>query len=546
MAGKLVLGLDFGTDSVRALVVDAADGKELATFVVPFPRWKEGKYCDPARNQFRQHPLDHVEALSLAVHGALAKLPAGSAAKVAGIGVDTTGSTPCAVDEQGTPLALQDAFRDNPNAMFVMWKDHTAVAEAEEINDQAHGWGGADFTKYEGGVYSSEWFWAKILHILRVDPAVRAAAYSWVEHADWIPGLLTGTTAPRRLLRSRCAAGHKAMWHADWGGLPEEAFLTRLDPLLRGLRDRLYRDTHTSDMPAGRLTAEWAGRLAIPAGIPVAVGAFDAHMGAVGGGAAAGALVKIMGTSTCDVIVAPAAVIGGRQIGGICGQVDGSVVPGMVGLEAGQSAYGDVYAWFRSILAWPLRALAGRPEAEAALLDALADEAARLPPAETALVALDWLNGRRTPFADQKLKGVIAGITLGTTAPGIYRALVEATAFGARAIVEQFRHEGVEIREVIALGGVSQKSDFVMQTTADILEMPIKVARSEQAVALGAAMFAAVASGIHTDVSAAQHAMGSGFRRTFVPAADRAVLYRGLYAKYLELGKSLEPFLRGL
>ncbi len=546
MAGRLVLGLDFGTDSVRALVVDAGNGGELATDVVSFPRWKEGKYCDPARNQFRQHPLDHIEAMVRAVQGALARLPTGSAARVAGIGVDTTGSTPCAVDEEGTPLALQDGFRDNPNAMFVMWKDHTAVAEAEEINGLARGWGGTDFTKYEGGVYSSEWFWAKILHILRADPSVRAAARSWVEHADWVPGLLTGTTAPRRLLRSRCAAGHKAMWHADWGGLPDEAFLGRLDPLLRGLRDRLYRDTHTSDTSAGKLTAEWSGRLGVPAGIPVAVGAFDAHMGAVGGGVAAGALIKIMGTSTCDVIVAPAEAIAGRQIAGICGQVDGSVVPGMIGLEAGQSAYGDVYAWFKDILAWPLRAVAGRPETEAALLDALAEEAARLPVGENALVALDWLNGRRTPFADQKLKGVIAGITLGTTAPGIYRALVEATAFGARSIVDQFRREGVEIREVIALGGVSQRSDFVMQTTADILEMPIKVARSEQAVALGAAMFAAVAAGIHADVPDAQKAMGSGFRRTFTPSADRAAVYRGLYAKYLELGKTLESFLREL
>ena len=546
MGGQLVVGLDFGTDSVRVLVVDAAEGRELATEVVAFQRWREGRYCDPVRNQFRQHPLDHMESMEKAVRGALSRMPEGSAARVAGIGVDTTGSTPCAVDRDGTPLALLDRFRDNPNAMFVMWKDHTSVDEAEEINVLARSWGGTDFTKYEGGVYSSEWFWAKILHIVRTDGAVARAAHSWVEHADWVPGLLTGTSSPLSLKRSRCAAGHKAMWHEDWSGLPDEAFLTRLDARLAGVRERLYRDTHTSDAPAGKLTREWSERLGLPEGTPVAVGAFDAHMGAVGGGVASGALIKIMGTSTCDVIVAPTASIAGRQIAGICGQVDGSVVPGMVGLEAGQSAYGDVYAWFRDILAWPLRTLASSPEAEKELLDALGEEASRLEPAETALVALDWLNGRRTPFADQKLKGVIAGITLGTTAPRLYRALVEATAFGARAIVDQFRAQGVEIREVIALGGISQKSDFVMQTTADILEMPIRVARSEQAVALGAAMFGAVAAGIYSDVPAAQKAMGSGFKKTFSPSSRHSAAYRALYAKYLELGKTLEPFLRNL
>jgi L-ribulokinase len=546
MTGDLVLGLDFGTDSVRVLVVDAATGKELATEVAPYERWKRGSWCEPGRNQFRQHPLDYTESMERAVRGALAKLPPGSASRVKGIGVDTTGSTPCAVDRAGTPLALTERFRENPNAMFVLWKDHTAVAEADEINTLARSWGGTDFTKYEGGVYSSEWFWAKVLHVLRTDPAVRDGAYSWVEHSDWIPALLTGTTEPGRMKRDRCAAGHKAMWHAEWDGLPAEAFLVRLDPLLKGLRERLYRETWTSDVSAGGLTPEWAGRLGLHPGTAVAVGAFDAHMGAVGGGVAEGALVKIMGTSTCDIIVAPQTAIRGRQIAGICGQVDGSVLPGMIGLEAGQSAFGDVYAWFREILAWSLRKLGGGEAAVGGILEALAEEAAGLEPSTTALVALDWLNGRRTPFADQKLKGVIAGLTLGTTAPRIYRALVEATAFGSRAIIDQFRREGVVIREVIALGGVSQRSDFVMQTTADILGMPIRVARSEQAVALGAAMFASVAAGIHATVPAAQAAMSSGFKATLHPDSSRAAAYNDLYAKYLELGKSLEPFLRTL
>jgi len=354
-AERLAIGVDFGTDSVRAVVVSSS-GEELAEGVSLYRRWAEGKYCDPARNLFRQHPLDHIEGLETAVNQALDRLgPARE--RIAGIGVDTTGSTPGAVDRQGRPLALDDRFRENPNAMFVLWKDHTAVKEAGEINDAARNWGGTDFTMYEGGVYSSEWFWAKILHVLREDPAVREAAFSWVEHCDWIPALLTGTEEPLTMKRSRCAAGHKAMWHRRWGGLPPEGFLVRVDPLLAGLRKRLYTETWTSDHAAGGLSPQWAARLGLQPGIPVAVGAFDAHMGAVGSGVAPGTLVKIMGTSTCDIMVAREEDIGDRLVAGICGQVDGSVLPGLVGLEAGQSAYGDIYAWFREVMLWPVKTL---------------------------------------------------------------------------------------------------------------------------------------------------------------------------------------------
>jgi L-ribulokinase len=552
-----ILGLDFGTDSVRAVVVNAQSGKEEANQVAYFKRWMKGQYCDPARNQFRQHPQDYIESMEEAVKGALAQLSAGSGKEVAGIGIDTTGSTPCAVDKEGTPLALKPEFQDNPNAMFVLWKDHTSVKEAEQINDLARSWGGVDYTKYEGGIYSSEWFWAKILHVLREDPQVAAEAYSWVEHADWMPALLTGNTDPLTLKRSRCAAGHKAMWHPEWDGLPSEEFLVKLDPLLQGLRERLYRDTHTSDVKAGELTDEWAGRLGIPAGIAVAVGAFDAHIGAVGGGIGEATLTKIMGTSTCDMIVAPESEVAGKQVAGICGQVDGSIVPGMIGLEAGQSAFGDVYAWLVNLLYWPLQYAESSPkdpeekeklrqDIKDKLLQNLTEEAARIPPGQSGLLALDWLNGRRTPDADQSLKGAIIGLSLGTDAPRIFRALVEATAYGSRAIVERFRDEGVTIKEVVALGGISQKSPFVMQVTADVLNMPIKVATSEQTCAIGAAMFAAVAAGIHDSVTAAQDKMGSGFSRTYTPNDANAKVYDELYKKYQKLGQTLEQQLRGL
>ncbi len=556
---KYLIGVDFGTDSVRVVVVNGTTGKEEADEVTYYTRWSEGKYCDPAKNRFRQHPLDYIEGLESSMKAALSKLPDGSACKVVGIGIDTTGSTPCAVDKEGTPLALTEGFKDNPNAMFILWKDHTAVKEAEEVNQIARTWGGTDFTKYEGGVYSSEWFWAKILHVLREDEHVRESAFSWVEHCDWMPALLTGTQCPLTMKRSRCASGHKAMWHAEWGGLPDEEFLVKVDPLLKGLKKRLYTDTSTSDEKVGGLTEEWASRLGLQAGVAVTVGAFDAHMGAVGSGITTATLSKIMGTSTCDMLVVPPNVIGTKLVAGICGQVDGSIIPGMVGLEAGQSAYGDVYAWFKKLLSWPLETLLAetalvdketaeklKDEIKEKILVRLSEEASQLSIEETGMIALDWLNGRRTPFADQALKGAIVGLTLGTSAAKIFRALVEATAFGAKAINEQFMQYGVEIKGVIATGGIAKKSDFVMQVTADVLNMPIEVAQSEQACALGAGMFAAVAAGVYASVSEAQEKMGSGFSQKYTPNPENATKYEELYKKYQWLGKTLEKELQNM
>jgi L-ribulokinase len=433
------------------------------------------------------------------------------------------------------------------------------VKEAELINKVARTWGGTDFTRYEGGVYSSEWFWSKILHVIREDGKVRGAAFSWVEHCDWIVGMLTDTADPLTMKRSRCAAGHKAMWHTDWDGLPPEEFLVKVDPLLRGLRARLYKDTQTADTSAGGLTEQWAKRLGLQPGTIVAVGAFDAHIGAVGGCITDRTMVKIMGTSTCDMIVAPKKAVGSKCIAGISGQVDGSILPGMIGLEAGQSAFGDVYAWFKNLLSWPLhdavdsargaKAAAfgtARRQIEEGLLERLSEEAAKVLPGETGLVALDWLNGRRSPFSDQSLKGAVAGLNLGTTAPKIFRALVEATAYGSRAIVQQFRKEGVPISAVIAQGGIARKSPFVMQVTADVMNMPIRVVTSDQACALGASMLAAVAAGIHPSAAAAQKKMGSGFDKVYKPDSRRAAAYAKLYEKYVALGGALEGFLRTL
>ena len=554
MDTKYVIGIDFGSDSVRALVVDVATGEEMASAVAFYKRWMKGLYSDASLNQFRHHPLDYLEGLKECVTEVVAKLPQEIVHNIVGIGVDSTGSTPAPVDQNGTLLALLDPFKDNPNAMFNLWKDHTALKEAAEINKLAKEWGGVDYTKYEGGIYSSEWFWAKILYTLRVDEEVRKAAYSWVEICDWIPAILTGNENPKHMKRSRCAAGHKAMWHGEWGGLPSEEFLVRLDPLLQGLRERLFVETYTSDQRAGELTEAWASELGLPAAIPVAIGAFDAHMGAVGGGISENTLVKIMGTSTCDMMIVSHGSMGQTLVAGICGQVDGSIVPGFIGLEAGQSAFGDVYAWFRNILRWPLEVLGTEvgldPELqrklEESILTKLTEEAAKLNPTDTTVLALDWLNGRRTPYADQELKGALIGLTLGTNAPRIFRALVETTAFGARAIVERFRDEGLRIDQVIAQGGIPGKNQFVMQVTADVLNMPIKVVRSEQAVALGAAMFASTVAGVYSSVEEAQKKMGSGYAQTYIPDAQNVAYYQNLYEVYVTTGNTLAETLRTL
>ena len=547
-----VLGIDFGTDSVRAIVVDAADGRAAGQAVADYPRWAALRYCSPRDNRFRQHPLDYVESMEAAVRGALDKAGGAARTGLRAIAVDTTGSTPCFADAAGRPLALSSEFAEEPDAMFILWKDHSSVAEAEKINELARSWGGEDYTRFEGGIYSSEWFWAKTLHVAQTNRRVASAAATIVEHCDWMPALLTGVSDYRSLRRSRCAAGHKAMWHASWGGYPPADFLKRLHPELARLAASLGTETWTTDTAAGALCPEWAARLGLAAGIPVSVGAFDAHVGAVGGDVAPGTLLKIMGTSTCDVMVGTRPTGGEALVRGICGQVDGSVIPGLIGYEAGQSAFGDVFAWFRGILAWPFRALGGAlrssgasgvpsvEEIEAALLPALESEASAIDPAASSLVALDWLNGRRTPDADQSLKGAIAGITLGTSAPMIYRALIEAAAFGSRAIVERLRAEGVAVERVAAVGGVARKSPLVMQISADVLGMEIAVSASDQSVALGAAMFAAVTAGLYPDVLSAQAAMSSGVERLYKPDPARAAIYDRLYERYRALGAFME------
>ena len=552
MAEKFVIGVDYGTDSVRSVILNAANGDELASSVFYYPRWKDGMYCDPQQNQFRQHPLDYIEGLENTIKDCIKKAGENIANNIVAISVDTTGSTPVAVDKYGTPLSLLPQFESNPNAMFVLWKDHTSVKEAAEFNEHAKRFG-INYLQYVGGIYSSEWFWSKLLHLLRADEDVRKSCYSFVEHCDWIPFLLTGGNDVHQMKRGVCSAGHKALWATDYNGLPPNEFFSSLDNLLDGFTSRLFTQTYTSDKTAGNLSAAWAERLGLSTNVVIGVGAFDAHMGAVGGQIEPYHLSKVMGTSTCDMLVAPMNEVKGKLVKGICGQVPGSVIPGMMGMEAGQSAFGDTYSWFRNLITSSFKNIIKDSkvidatvadlllkEMNEKLIAQLSAEAEKISLNENDELAVDWLNGRRTPDANQELEAAIMNLSLGTDAPRIFKALAEATCFGARAIVERFNDEGIPVKGLIGLGGVARKSSYIMQVMADVMNMPIRIHKSEQTCAAGAAMFAATAAGIYNKVEDAMHAMGKGFDAEYQPNKKNIDLYNKRYEKYKALGKFVE------
>jgi L-ribulokinase len=527
------IGLDYGTNSCRSLIVNLETGAEVASHVYNYPSGQMGVIVDPRDpNVARQSPADYRAGLVEIVVQGLAKAkvadPAFSAEQVVGIGVDTTGSTPMPVDREGVPLALLPAFKDNPNAQAWLWKDHTSHAEAVEITALARTMRPQYLAKC-GGTYSSEWFWSKVLRCKRVDARVFEAAFSFVELCDWIPALLTGIEDPLRLKRGVCAAGHKALYAKAWGGLPDKEFLAALDPALASLRDRLYEAACTADVKAGGLCGIWAKMLGLREGTAVAVGAFDAHMGAVGAGCSTGKLAKILGTSTCDLLVAkndqPL-----KDIPGVCGIVDGSVIAGYYGIEAGQSAVGDIFLWFVNHLV---------PDSFGATQDAkfaaLNEAAAALKPGASGLLALDWNNGNRCVLTDVRLSGLLLGQTLHTTAPEIYRALIEATAFGAKMIVDRVREYGVPVDQVINCGGLAVKNPLLMQVYADILGMPMAVAASDQTCALGAALFGAVAAGAFADIEAAQSKVCRVRERVYQPIRANVALYAEIFRLYRQV-----------
>ncbi|PWU18179.1 MAG: ribulokinase [Verrucomicrobia bacterium] len=532
MKATYTIGLDYGTNSVRAVVVNIANGHEVATAVWNYGHGKDGVILSRDPNLARQHPADYLAGAEASIKGALRSarrsIKAFQPDQVIGIGVDTTGSTPLPVNDAGHPLAFDKRFAKNPAAMAWLWKDHTSVAEAGEITAAARELRPQYLAKC-GGTYSSEWFWSKILHCLRTEPKVFDAAYSWVELADYAPAALTGTEAPEKLTIGICAAGHKAMYHESWGGYPDEEFLSMLDPKLGILRRRLRSRAYAVDRSVGTLSSAWARKTGLKPGIPVAAGAFDAHTGAIGAGVGTGTLVKIIGTSTCDITVWPN-TDKLADVPGLCGIVNGSVLPGYFGLEAGQSAVGDIFNWFVNYLQPGGRKLGSHTE--------LTRGAARLRPGESGLLALDWNNGNRTILVDQRLTGLLLGQTLYTTPSEIYRALIEATAFGALTIINRFEEYGVKVEQVVNCGGIAEKNPLVMQIYADVTGRPMKLSRSAQTCALGSAIAGAVVAGAHKDVPSAQSAMTGLKSRVFKPAPQAHAIYRSLYALYRKLHDS--------
>jgi L-ribulokinase len=533
---KYVVGLDFGTNSCRSLIVDVANGKELASYVFPYPSGKDGVIVDSADPHLaRQNPADYIKGIEATIKGALKKARVVKknfkATDIIGIGVDTTGSSPLPVDTQGQPLCFDKRFKKNPAALVWLWKDHTSYAEAAQITDLAAKIR-PQFLSKIGGTYSSEWWWSKILHCKNIAPDVFEAAVSWVEICDWIPALLAGELSPKKIKRGICSAGHKAMFSQNWGGLPDIEFLETLSPGLGALRSRLYSEAFTAEQRVGFLSSEWAKTLGLSTNVVIAVGAFDAHMGAVGAGISTGTLVKIVGTSTCDIMIHPHKEQL-NDIPGVCGIVDGSVMNGYYGIEAGQSGVGDIFLWFVNNLVGESY---GKTQDEK--FKNLEKAASKLLPGESGLVALDWNNGNRTVLVDVRLSGMLLGQSLHTTPEEIYRTLIEATGFGALAIIDRIEEYGVNVKEVVNCGGLAIKNKLMMQIYADITGRPMKISRSEQTPALGAGIFASVAAGKkvggYDSVDVASQAMtGSG--KVYIPIKEHHEVYRKLYALYRQL-----------
>ncbi len=546
MSVKYTIGLDYGTNSVRALIVNVANGAEVAAAVWTYAHGTQGVILARDPNLARQHPADYLQGAEITIQQTLASAKKNvrgfKSEQVIGIGVDTTGSTPLPVDATGQPLAFQKKFANHPAAMAWLWKDHTGVSEAAEITALAAKIRPQYLAKC-GGTYSSEWFWSKILKCLRTAPEVFNAAHSWIELADFVPAALSGTEHPDKFIAGVCAAGHKAMWNAKWGGYPDAEFLAKLNPKLASLRSRLTTRVYSIDKSVGGLTAAWAKKTGLSAGIPIAVGAFDAHLGAVGSGVAPGTLVKIIGTSTCDIAIA-SNTKKLADVPGLCGIVDGSVLPGNFGLEAGQSAVGDLFNWLVNYIepGAPISRSASRKtktsrseDRLSATHEDLSVAALKLKPGESGLLALDWNNGNRTILVDQRLTGLLIGQTLYTTPAEIYRALIEATAFGALTIINRFEEYGVKISSVVNCGGIAEKSDLTMQIYADVTGRPMKVSRSAQTCALGSAIAASVVAGAHKNYAAAQKAMTGLKPKVYKPNPAAHKTYKEIYVLYKEL-----------
>lgn len=542
MKREYVIGVDFGSDSARAILADVQTGEICQESVAFYPRWKKGLYCNSIISQYRQHPLDYIEAFIEVIRNVALGAEEGSCIKA--IALDTTGSTPCPVNRNGTPLALLPEFSDNPNAMFWLWKDHTSLKEAEQLTDGLRHASSGDFTVYQG-TYSAEWFWAKVLHGIRIDPDVRKYGYTWVEHVDWLSGFLVGKLQPERLIRCSCAAGHKAYWDIRHGGLPDLSCFTLLDGTLGRIVERYRIKPQPAGKRIGTLTKEWAGVLGLEADTVVGTGSFDAHAGAVGAGIRPHRMVKIVGTSTVDLLTVSQEEIEGKDMRSYCNQALDSILPGMVGIEAGQAAFGDLFSWLKRVMMWPVKQMGMEADAleslEKQFFIALEKEAGTRNSVSEA-VSIDWFNGRRYPDNNEAVKGAFLGLSLGTDCVDLYRALVRGAIFGSKRILDSFAKCGLKPQEIVAVGGIADKSHYIMQQMANILELPIKTLQSGQVCALGAAVYGAVAAGIYPSLQDAQQVMCPGTDKEYLPDGKTFEENRRMYGKYQMAGSCVEQW----
>lgn len=526
-----VVGVDFGSDSVRAVIVNTQNGNIVSNAMSVYPRWAEKKYQHPECMIFRQHPLDYVEALEACLIEAVGKVGKKTASLIVGLSVDTTGSTPCPVDKNGTPLAMLQTYQENEDAMFWLWKDHSAAKEAELINERFSN-SDIDYTRYQG-TYSAEWFWAKILHAIKHSPSLCEDAYTWVEHCDWISALLCGQTMPP-IRRSACAAGHKALWHSEWNGLPAKQILCEIDPYLGQIYDD-YVQPSTASEAFGRITEEWAARLHLPKHTVVGGTSFDAHAGAVGAGIRESVAVINLGTSAVALLVEKAEVLKGKSLSHVCGRAEDSIIPGLIGVETGQAAFGDIYSWLNRLLLWSVK-----DDQKGNILKRLDEEAEQLSERDDYPIALDWFNGRRYPNTDDTQRSVISGLSLSLTAPALYRSLVFGTVCGLKRIIDELTTEGVCIEAIIAIGGISQKSEYIMHMLADVLHRPISVASVAQTCALGAAIYAAVGAGVYKTIPQAQKKMCPAHSHVYYANTENSALYKAKYNEYMKLAMMFE------
>ena len=523
MDRKLVIGMDFGTDSVRAVLVGVKDGREYANAVCNYPRWMKGLYCDSTEDRYRQHGLDYIEAMTDVLQKVVAAC--GDPGCIVAISMDTTASTPCLTDDRMVPLCLKPGYEEDPDAMFVLWKDHTGTKESAEIEALCAA-SPVNYACHTGGSYSPENFWSKVLHLLRSSEKLRADAYSVIELCDFIPAVLTGASSREQIRMSHCVAGAKWMWAGEWGGFPPEEFLRQLDPVLLPVLRHLPPANHYCSEAFGHLSAEWAARLSLSTDVLVGVGNVDSHSGAVGAGVAEGRMVMNLGTSACYMGVVPREKIGGKDIPGVFGQVDGMILQGMDGIEAGLSSFGDAFAWLRRLLSW------AAPDKVDDILPALTAEAEKLPQREDAPLATDHFNGRRSPFSNGSLTASLQGLKLFSSAPELYYAIVEATCFATRTILDHLASYGVRIDDLVACGGVAQKSPFVMQMMSDVCGRTIHVSATRNGGAHGSAIHAAVVAGCWPDVPSAQRAMCPPVMKTYTPDASRADIFEKRYRRY--------------